>query len=221
MKNKILLLLSLAFSTAGFAQDKATFGVSAGLSSASVRGDAVDNLSSIIDYADGMVTTKNRTGFYAGAFADIPLGDGLSVKPGVYYTQKGYELQGALNFKGLDFLGINARAQLQTDYIDIPILLQYKIDNFKVFAGPQFSYLASANFNTRAGILGINLLNKNIDVSNQFNKWDMGVSAGVGFDVSKSIGLQASYDYGLQRIDANKNVNAYNQGLKLGVTVGF
>ena len=221
MKNKILLILSLAFSTAGFAQDKTTFGVTAGLSSAGVRGDAVDNLSSIIDYSNGMVTTKNRTGFYAGVFADIPLGDGFSVKPGVNYTQKGYELQGALNLKGLAFLGVNAKAQLRTDYIDFPILLQYKIDDFKIFAGPQVSYLASADFNTRAGILGINLLNKSIDVSNQYSKWDMGVSAGIGYDVTKTIGIQASYDYGLQRIDANNNLNAYNQGFKVGLNVGF
>ncbi len=221
MKNKILLFSFLFISAAASAQTDISFGVKAGLSSANMRGDAVDNLSSVLDFTNGMITTKSRTGFYGGVFVDVPLGNDLSLEPGIYYTQKGYELRGDLNIKNLGFLGANATSQLQADYIDIPLLLKLKAGSFYVQLGPQFSYLTKANLKSSAGLLGINLLNNNMDVTTNFNRWDMGLTGGVGFNLSKNFSINAAYDYGLQRVDANKNVNAYNQAFKVGLTAGF
>ncbi|MBK8710751.1 MAG: PorT family protein [Niastella sp.] len=223
MKKQILLYFFSLLSAVGFAQnasDKVSFGLQAGYANYGMQGDAVSNLKSLIDYADGMVTTKNRNGFYAGVNASIPLGSGVSLVPAVQYTQKGYELNGELNIKGLEFLGANAKAQLQNDYIDIPVLLKADLGGFNVFAGPQVSYLASSKLRTTAGVLGINLLDKKLDASNQFNKWDAGVTAGLGYSFS-NFNINASYDYGLSKVDANKSVKSYNRGFKLGVGIGF
>lgn len=224
---KLILILFVTITSYSFAQTKSsaapavTFGFRGGLSSTGMRGDAVSNLSKLLDFTNGMVKTTDRSGFYGGVFANIPLDQTLSVEPGIYYTQKGYNLTGALNVKGLNFLGANAKAQLQSQYIDIPVLLKLNLGNVQVFAGPQISYLAKADLRTTAGVLGINLLDRKMDATNQFNRWDAGVTGGIGFNFSKNVNVTASYDYGLQKVDANKNVNAFNRGIKVGIGVGF
>jgi hypothetical protein len=209
-------------SVTSFAQAPVSFGVKAGLSSAGMRGDAVNSLNSLLDFADGMITTKNRTGFFAGGYASIPLSEQVSFEPGVYYTQKGYQLNGELGLKGLEFLGANAKATLQSDFIDIPVLLKANLGSgFQVFAGPQFSYLTSAKLKTTAGVLGINLLNSKIDASNQFSRWDMGLTGGVGYQFKGGFNVSAAYDYGLQKADANKSMNVYNNAIKIGIGMSF
>lgn len=220
MKKQILLLAITTISLGAFAQ-KPTIGVEAGLSSFGMRGDAVDNLNSLLDFADGMISTKNRTGFYAGANVSIPLGAGVSVQPGLHYTQKGYELVGDFAIKGAEFLGANAKAKLQNDYIDIPVLIKADLGGFQVFGGPQFSYLASSKLKTTASVLGINLLNETMDAKDQFNSWDMGLTGGIGYQFKQGFNVSASYNYGLSKVDANKNVAGFNNGFKIGVGINF
>jgi hypothetical protein len=222
MKKQFLLLFLTVITVAGWAQNKAAFGVRAGLSSAGMRGDAVNNLDNLLNFTNGMVTTHNRTGFFAGGFASIPLSNAISVEPALYYSQKGYELRGELGIKGTEFLGARAKAQLQSDYIDMPVILKANLGGgFQVFAGPQVSYLMSSNLKTSAGILGFNLLNNTTDATSQFNRWDMGLTAGLGYQFKNGMNLMAAYDYGLSKVDANKNVNGYNNAFKVGIGISF
>ncbi len=221
MKKQILLIISILFSAFTFAQTIPAFGVRAGLSYAGVRGDAVDNLNKLLDFTGGAIKPSNTTGFFAGAYATLPITDIVSVEPGLYYSQKGYELNGALNLKGVEFLGANAKAKLQLQYIDVPVLLKANFGGLQLFAGPQVSYLTHADLRTTAGVLGINLLNKTTDATAQFNKWDMGVTGGIGYQLTNGVNLMASYDYGLSKMDANQNVKSYNSAFKLGVGISF
>ena len=204
------------------AQVTPQFTVKAGLSSAGIRGEAASNLNNLLDFTSGMVTTQNRTGFFAGVAVGIPLNEKITLEPGIYYSQKGYELRGELGIKGVEFLGANARARLQSDYIDVPILLKANLGGgLKIFAGPQISYLASSNLKTSAGILGINLFNNTLDASNQFNKWDMGLTGGLSYEFKNGFSISGAYDHGLSRIDANNSVNGYNSSIKVGVGIRF
>lgn len=214
-------MIALFTSTFSFAQTAPSFGVKAGVSSSGIRGEAVDNFNNLLDFSKGNITTKDYTGFFAGGYATIPLSENISVEPGLYYSLKGYELDGALNLKGLDFLGAKARAVLQSQYIDVPVLLKGSFNGFQVFAGPQISYLTRADLKTTAGVLGIKLLNRSMDATSQFNRWDVGVTGGIGYQFSNGINITASYDYGLTRMDANKNINAYSRGIKLGIGVSL
>ena len=220
MKN-LFLISALLFSNFIFAQIPIQFGVRAGVSAAGMRGNAVDNLSGLLDFAKDKITTTDRTGFYAGVFAGIPISKNISVEPGLLYTQKGYLLNGELGIKGVEFLGANARMRLQNDYLDIPLLLKVNAGGLQIFGGPQFSYLLSSNLRTTASVLGFNLLNKNIDAINQFNRTDVALTGGIGYNLTEKININAAYDYGLQKIDKNQNVAAYNRGFKLGLSVGF
>lgn len=221
MKKQFLLSVFIAVSSLAIAQSKPSFGIRAGLSSASMRGDAVNSLKSTLNFANGMITTGSHAGFFAGTYATIPVGDAFSFEPALYYSQKGYELKGSFSFKGLDFLAANAKANLTSQYIDIPLLLKGNFDGFQVFAGPQVSYLVQADLKTTAGALGINVLNKKIDASSQFNRWDAVVTGGIGYQFANGVNVMASYDYGLSRVDANRSLNSYTQDIKVGIGFRF
>ena len=221
MKNKILLLISLVVSTCSFAQLTPSFGIRAGILSSGFRGNTVNSFNSLLDFTKGAVTTADHTGYYAGFYADIPVSSTVSFEPGLDYTQKGYDINGALNVKGLEFLGANAKAKLQMQYIEIPLLLKVNTGGFLLFAGPQFSYLTKANLHTTAGALGINILNSNLEATSEFNRWDAGVTAGIGYQFGRGLSLTASYDYGLAKIDAGSNTSTYNRAIKLGIEISF
>lgn len=220
MKKQILLLAIITASVSASAQTP-VIGVEAGLSSYKMRGDALDNLNGLLDFADGMIKPQSRTGFYAGINTSIPVGSGVSIQPGLYYTQKGYEMVGNFAIKGMEFLGANAKAKLQNDYIDVPVLVKADLGGFQVFGGPQFSFLASSKLKTTASVLGVSLLNETMDAKDQFNSMDMGLVGGIGYQFKSGFNVTASYNYGLSKVDANKNIAGYNDGFKVGIGISF
>jgi hypothetical protein len=221
MKRQLLLLLTFALSAASFAQSKTGAGIRVGFTSAGLKGDAVSSLQNIIDYSAGMVTASNRTGLYGGGYVSVPLGGIMSLEPALYYAQKGYELKGALNLKGAEFLGVNAKAALTAHYLDLPVVLKANLNGFQVFVGPQVSYLAKADFRTTAGVLGFNVLDKTMDATQQFNRWDAGVTGGIGYQFSNGLNITAAYDHGLSKVDANKSFESYNRSVKVGIGFSF
>lgn len=220
MKTKILLSISLFFSIASFAQP-ITYGASAGINIANMRGDAVQNMQQLLNFTNGIISTKPITGYYAGGYANIPVGNNFSVEPGLYYTAKGYQLSGTYSVKGIDILSANATARLNSSYIDMPLLLKANFNGFQVFAGPQVSYLTNASLKISAGIAGFNLLNSKMDVTSQFNRWDVAVTGGVGYQFTNGIRITAAYDRGLSKVNAGQSLAAYNQGFKIGAGIRF
>lgn len=223
MKKSYLLVASLLFSMIAMAQEEptVTFGVKAGSSVANLRGQAVSSLQNLLDFSNGAITTSSRTGFFAGGYVNLPLSSHFSIEPALYYSQKGYILTGDLNIKGADFLGINAKAALNTSYIDLPLLAKANFSGFQVFAGPQVSYLTGAALRTTAGVLGFNVLNTKMDATSQFNRWDAGITGGVGYQFTNGLNLSAAYDHGLVRTDNGNSFNAYNRAFKIGIGYSF
>ncbi len=221
MKKHILLLSAIVISTFTFAQVNISGGIRAGLSYSAMRGDAINSLNKLLDFAEGKVTTGNRTGFFAGTYATVPISGMISLEPALYYSQKGYEITGALNVKGAEFLTANAKAQLQSHYVDMPVLLKANISGLQLFAGPQVSYLMQADLKTTAGVLGFNLLNNKMDATQQFNRWDVGFTGGIGYQFTNGINMMAAYDHGLSKADANRNFDSYNRSFKVGIGLSF
>lgn len=204
-----------------FAQSKVSYGFRVGVSSADMSGDAVKSLNDVIDVAKDYVSTGSRTGFYTGTYVSLPIGNVITVEPGIYYAQKGYKLKGELNVKGVDILGVNAKAQLQLNYLELPVLLKANMGGLQLFAGPQVSYLTNANLKLSAGALGFNILSTKVPVTSYFNHWDMGLTGGIGYQFNNGLNLMASYDYGLSKVDANKDFDAKNRMMKIGIGFNF
>jgi hypothetical protein len=223
MKKSSLLILSFLFSVVTMAQEQPAvqFGVRAGASISNLQGQAVSSLQNLLDFSNGAVATSGRTGFFAGGYISLPMGTTFSIVPALYYTQKGYVLTGDLNIKGADFLGINAKAALNTSYIDLPLLLKANLSGLQVFAGPQVSYLTNATLRTTAGVLGFNLLNTSMDARAQFSRWDAALTGGIGYQFANGLNLTAAYDHGLVRTDNGNSLNAYNRAFKIGLGYAF
>lgn len=211
----------MAVSAIALAQTKPTIGVQAGISNSSIKGDAASSFNNMLDYTNGYITTNSKNGFYAGINASIPLTTSLSLQPGVQFTQKGYEMKGEMTIKGAEFISPNAKATLTSNYIDMPVLLKANLNGLELFAGPQVSYLASADLKTTAGVMGFNFYKKTFDAADQLNRWDAGIKAGVGYQFSNGINLSAAYDHGLMKTDANQNMDAYNRSFQVGVGFRF
>lgn len=202
------------------ASAQTSFGIQAGVINSNWRGDALNSLNNVVDLSNGFVGTKSKTGFTIGGYAHVPLSENFSFEPGISYAQKGYAMKGDLKIDALKFLGVNAAAKVQANYIDIPLVLKANVANgLSVYAGPQVSYLTNANLHLSAGILGINLINKKLDLTDNFNRIDMAVTGGVAYGFDNGLNIKAGYDYGLARLDRNENFKAYNRAIKF--TVGY
>ena len=99
MKTKFLLIIALFFSGFAFSQDAVSFGVRAGITSSGIQGDASNSLNELVDLTNGYLKTADRTGFFAGVNADIPITENFSIEPGLYYSQKGYDMKGDFGIK--------------------------------------------------------------------------------------------------------------------------
>jgi hypothetical protein len=221
MKKQILLITALCISFLSFSQSKPQFGIKAGVSYAGLRGESMNSLNDLVDYTNGWISTQNRMGFFAGGFATIPVAKSISIEPGVYYSQKGYVMKGELGIKGIEFLGANAKAQLNSHYIDVPVLVKAQVGGLQLFAGPQLSYLTKADVRTTAGALGFNALDKTFEATEQLNRLDASLTGGIGYQLSSGVTISASYDHGLSKMDADQRFDAYNKSFKVGVGFTF
>ena len=199
-----------------------TYGVQAGATIANWKGDALQSLNDVVDLSNGFVTTKSKTGISIGGYVNIPVTDKISFEPGLQYAQKGYTMQGDLKIDALKFLGANAGAKVEAHYIDIPLLLKAELaKGLSIYAGPQVSYLVKNNLHLNAGILGISLYNDRLDITDNFNRVDMGLAGGIGYKFDNGFNIKAGYDYGLSKLDKNDNFKAYNRVAKISVGFSF
>jgi len=221
MKRYFLLFASVALSTMVFAQTKPSFGIRGGVSYAGLQGDAVSSVRNLIDFSNGAITTGNRPGIFGGGFVNIPVGENFSIEPAVYYAQKGYELKGNFNIKGAEFLSAGAKAQLNTSYIDVPVVAKMNVGGLQIFAGPQVSFLTDAKLRMTAGALGFNIVDNTVDAKNQFNNLDVAVTGGLGYQFGNGVSISAAYDQGLMKVDKGQNLDSYNRGVKIGLGFKF
>jgi Outer membrane protein beta-barrel domain len=197
-----------------------TYGIRSGVNYATWKGDDIQIIEDLVDKTDGYVVAKGRTGMHIGGYVNIPISNTLSFEPGIGYSKKGYSLKGDFQIPVLSYLGVNARAQVQSHYIDMPLVLKAKVyKGLQVYAGPQVSYLVRSTLNAKLGVFGITLFNRGIGITNRFNKVDMGLTGGIGYQFENGLNVQAGYDYGLSTLDKNENYAAYNRVVK--VSVGF
>ncbi len=221
MKAKFLPTVLLLFvSIAINAQVKPI--IKAGVINSTWKGDAYETFGSLLDKTDGYLSDRSRTGFYAGAAFELPLGESISVEPGLIYSQRGYGLKGNLTINALKIDALNARATSQMHYVDVPVLLKLKpAGGLTIFAGPQLAYLVNNNLRADVNVLGFSILNTNLDITNQFNRFDVGVTGGIGYESESGVGVSAAFERGFNRLDKNQNFKVFNQGIKVGLTYKF
>lgn len=218
MKKLYTVIAATAITVTAAAQT--TFGINAGVVNSNWKGEALNTVSEVVDLTNGFISTRSKTGFTIGGYANIPLAENISLEPGISYSQKGYGMRGDIKIDALKFLGVNARANVESHYIDVPLTVNVTVaKGLQIFAGPQVSLLAKTNVHVKTSMLGISLYNKRLDITDNFNRIDAGIKGGVGYQFNNGFNIKAAYEHGLTRLDNNNNFNAYNRAVKL--TVGF
>ena len=182
---KIILVGAIALFGAMNAQTR--FGLKAGA-----------NLSSVSNLDD----SKAKFGFYAGAFANIPIAESFSIQPEVLYNGKGVGYDGP------------GDAKMTLDYISVPVLFQYKATpQFYLEAGPEFSFLISSKVKSDAG---------SADFKDFVNGFDLGIGLGAGYNFTSNFGANIRYVAGVTDIAKdNEGDSAKNGVFQLGVTYTF
>ena len=220
MKGKIFLSMMSTLLFMNVINAQISYGIRAGANFSKWQGDDLQIVEDLVEKTDGYLVTKGLTGFHAGGYVNIPISETFSFEPGLEYSKKGYSIKGDLKIDALKFLAVNAGAQVQQHYIDIPLVLKANVvKGLQVYAGPQVSYLVRSTLNAKVGVLGISLFNKGFGITERFNKVDLGLTGGIGYQFGNGINLRAGYDYGLSKLDKNDNYAAYNRVVK--VSVGF
>jgi hypothetical protein len=197
-----------------------SYGVRSGVNFSKWQGEDLQVIEDLLDKTDGYVVTKGKTGWHVGGYVNIPISNTFSFEPGLAYSKKGYSIKGDLQIPVLKILAINAGVQVQQHYIDMPLVLKANVyKGLQVYAGPQVSYLVRSTLNAKLGVLGINIFNRGFGITERFNKVDLGLTGGIGYQFNNGLNVQAGYDYGLSTLDKNENYAAYNRVVK--VSVGF
>ena len=147
-------------------------------------------------YTDNVDDNNVLTGFNAGIFAKLPITESLAIQPEMLYTTKGAELKYNNAF-------VNGTSTFRLNYIEVPVLLVINLtNNFNIHAGPYVAYLVDgkATNNAQGTLFDIENNLKNED----YNKFDTGVSVGVGFDTDQ-IGFGVRYNYGFQKVGKERS----------------
>lgn len=187
---KILVILLLAFGLTASAQD---VGIKAGA-----------NFSNLYQTEFSSNNVKISPSF--GIYAKLPLVRDLFIQPELLYSNRGSQVR----YNGL--LGSN-EYRFNLNYIDLPVSLVAQVTPvFSVSGGGYVGYLADANIRNHGSY---DYQNVNED---DFNRWDMGIQAGVGFDFG-GVGLNGRYNLGL--VDIGKSGTPSEGSKNNFVTIGF
>ena len=184
----IAIIIATSFSVNAQSNDSnAEFGVKGGVNFSNMYTEDVD---------DNNVLTS----FNAGLYVKLPITDMIAIQPELLYSRKGAEL----SYNNLFATGT---AKFKLNYIELPVLLKLNLtDNFNIHAGPYLAYLVNAqvtNENDNGSLDFENTLD-----NEDFNKFDYGVSGGIGFDFD-SFSIGARYNYGLQTVGKEQSIGGF------------
>lgn len=216
--NRFLMLIALAALTFS-ASAQINFGIKVGGNLSNVKQDYKDS-----DYE---IATKMKIGFHIGLTSDIPINEMFSFQPGLLFTTKGYNLdldELFEDFEGdiprsvnADGIEIDGYARTSLNYIEIPLNIAFKANDFQIFAGPylalgiggkdkmDFSVSAmgySEDFKEEIKLKPAFGEVKDEDLGDDesaFSALDYGLNFGLGYNVGPIL-IQAGYSLGLGNI---------------------
>ena len=179
------------------------------------------NYSNLAGNINNQDTYNNKFGFLGGVMLNVPLiQDGfLSLQPEVLYSQKGFENKPT---EYTSVLGKQKReGQVNYNYLDVPVLLKVKASGLVFEAGPQYSYLLTANNQTKTtttpniGSPTVAESQDKTDVS-ALNRNELGYLAGVGYETENGLSLSLRYTGAFSDFVKSDNNSYFNGDLKNG-----
>lgn len=162
---------------------------------------------------------KTKTGFIFGFFYRFDLNNNLALQPEVYYSMKGTQASGSGVIYGL---GYSYDLSIEINYLEVPVLLKYKIlpkGNYtpSLFAGPYIAFQMSAKASATVEVEGVTQTEET--VMDEVKRIDLGITVGGSLDIkvgSGSIVLDLRYSLGLTKIADDSDAKNSSFTLMLG-----
>jgi hypothetical protein len=166
-------------------------------------------------------TYNNKIGFLGGVVlnADVT-GDGFfSIQPEVLYSQKGFENKPTEYSRTLPLIGTRTEkreGKVNFNYLDVPVLARINAGGLILEAGPQYSYLLSANNQTKTTIT-TNGRSETSEASNKkdvsgLNRSELGYVAGIGYQADNGLGIGLRYTGALSDLVKPASGDTYFDG---------
>jgi hypothetical protein len=151
----------------------------------------------------------SRFGLTAGGFVAWPLTARLDVQPEALFTMKGGSVEDG-----------PANAVVKLDYLDVPVLVKYRLFGspghaVHVFGGPSFGVRLRGIVTTEIG--GESIDN---DVSDDVTRMDLGIVGGAGVDIGRLI-VEGRYTWGVSDIDKDTSDESKVRNRTAAALVGF
>jgi Outer membrane protein beta-barrel domain len=202
------VFLSLAFISAVSiaSQAQMRFGVNAGATLANIK---VKSDGAKLNY-------DSKIGFTVGGVAEMPINKQISFRPGISFTQKGY------NFNS-DVAGYKTKYTSTFNYLEIPLNVTYKtnVGSGKIFvgAGPSFAYAVSGKTKTEVNGQKQTEKVKFGSGSEEVKAFDFGGNILAGYELSNGAYIGLNYNMGFS--DINNDAAAKVKNNYFGVRLGF
>lgn len=185
MKTVFCFFSSLIFCSLFVSAQETHFGLKAGLNVSSV------NVSPGGDY-------DSKAGLHIGGLAHIHISPHFALQPEVVYSMQGGKV---------DDLKLNL------NYINIPLLAQYMVDNgFRLQTGPQLGLLVSSK--REEGDVEVNL-------KDNFSTVDFSWAFGMGYLFPEGFGIDARYNLGINDIWDPGSAKMKNSVFQVGLFYQF
>lgn len=196
------LLTIVALMVLGATTSFAQLGLRAGVNFNNIGKDAKD---------EPFLKAENKTGFHIGAVYNIDLIGSFSIEPGLYFSQKGFTLDGEeIDLSGVDpnepLLSFSAKGDANMNYIEVPVNVKYKLLDLSVLGldahiGPFAAY----------GLGGKLEDTKIFDKDGlDYKRFDFGLQMGVGVVLINKIYAGVNYDMSLTKINEAEGVSKDN-----------
>ena len=178
------------------------------------------NYSNLAGNLKNQDTYNNKFGFLGGVMLNVPLmQDGfLSLQPEILYSQKGFENK-PTEYTGLLGAKQQREGQVNYNYLDVPVLLKVRASGLIFEAGPQYSYLLSANNQTKTTTTPAIGSPSTVETQNKtdvsgFNRNELGYLAGVGYEAENGLSLSLRYTGAFSDFVKADNSTYFNGDLK-------
>lgn len=137
--------------------------------------------------SDKLPSKSERFGFHAGVFADVPVSPNfMSIQP-----ELGFSTQGAA------YKPTTERKTLNLNYVNLIVPVAFKLSAFDLQVGPYTSFLISKADYT--------VYSDNKVVVDAFKKLDIGLTAGLAYNINDNILVGLRYNQGF--MDITKDIS--------------
>ena len=173
-------------------------------------------------YENESLTLDHIFGFQAGIVADLPLGNHISIQPGLNFLQKGANLKEEQS-------GITYEQIIRSSNIEIPLNFLYntrgKSGNFFVGVGPAVSFALGGKFKekvTNEEDFEEDISFGNDEQEDDLRGLDFGINALVGYQFKPGFFISANYNLGLRNLTPGGNADDGTMKSRyFGIRIGY